>query len=298
MSDCVEVPPRAVSSLIAALEQNDDVKTRVEACAEDLGSIHELATKNMGSLGIEDGDSPVLDTLATTGRVKEEVQQCAEELIQVNENLTQGIDELKRVEVALQRSRKALAKSQAALAISEEDEKLAKMRALYDSLTKLPNRELFEDRLAQGISLAERHDWLLVVMFLDLDSFKSINDTLGHGVGDRVITEVAKRLSNYSRDEDTVCRTGGDEFLYLLVNPPDRETIEQIVDRVATSIARPIDIGTRQLIVTSSIGIAVYPDDGVTGEELIRHADIAMYHARRHKMPWSFFNAVEERRTA
>ena len=119
-------------------------------------------------------------------------------------------------------------------------------------------------------------------MFLDLDGFKKINDTHGHAVGDAVLKEVARRLSLRARDEDTVCRNGGDEFLYLLVDPQGKANIEQVAGLGSTSIAEPIAVGSRQFVVKASIGIAMYPADGASGDELISSADTAMYRAKKH----------------
>jgi two-component system cell cycle response regulator len=164
-------------------------------------------------------------------------------------------------------------------------------KALYDSMTGLPNRGLFDDRLAHAIALATRHAWTLAVMFLDLDRFKSINDTHGHAVGDGVLKEVAKRLLQHARDEDTVCRNGGDEFLYVLMDPRGDENIQRIADSLVKTIGQPIDMGELQPAVKASIGIAVYPDHGATGEQLIRNADAAMYRAKTRMNGCAFFSA-------
>jgi len=160
-------------------------------------------------------------------------------------------------------------------------------------MTGLANRNLFDDRLSSAISLARRHDWMLAVMFLDLDGFKKINDTHGHATGDAVLKEVARRLSLRSRDEDTVCRNGGDEFLYLLVDPQGRENIERIVRMICANIAQPMAIGGLQLAVAASMGVAVYPPDGATGDELIRNADTAMYRAKKNGRGAVFFGDLE-----
>jgi two-component system cell cycle response regulator len=162
----------------------------------------------------------------------------------------------------------------------EKSNKVLEQKALHDSTTGLPNRDLFNDRLTHAIAMAKRHAWTLAVMFLDLDRFKYINDTHGHAVGDAVLKEVAKRLFGHARDEDTVCRNGGDEFLYLLINPQGSENIRRIADALLQTIAQPIDLGDLKPIIETSIGIAVYPDDGTTGEQLIRNADSAMYRAK------------------
>jgi two-component system, cell cycle response regulator len=164
-------------------------------------------------------------------------------------------------------------------------------KALYDSMTGLPNRDLFDDRLAHAIALATRHAWTLAVMFLDLDRFKCINDTHGHAVGDGVLKAVAKRLLQHARDEDTVCRNGGDEFLYILMNPQGGENIQRIAETLVKTIAQPIDMGELQPVINASIGIAIYPDNGTTGEQLIRNADAAMYRAKSLKNGCVYFYA-------
>jgi two-component system cell cycle response regulator len=162
-------------------------------------------------------------------------------------------------------------------------------KALYDSMTGLPNRGLFDDRLAHAIALATRHAWTLAVMFLDLDRFKCINDTHGHAVGDGVLKEVAKRLLQHARDEDTVCRNGGDEFLYVLMNPRGGENIQRIAESLVKAIGQPIDMGELRPVIKASIGIAIYPDNGTTGEQLIRNADAAMYRAKAVTNGCAFF---------
>ena len=154
-------------------------------------------------------------------------------------------------------------------------------KTLHDAATGLPNRRLFDERLTHAIALSKRHDWTLAVMFLDLDRFKNINDTHGHAAGDAVLKEVAKRLLQHARDEDTVCRNGGDEFLCLLMNPQGTANIERIAHALSKSIAKPIDMGDARSVITASIGVAVYPEDGITGDELISHADMAMYRAKK-----------------
>jgi diguanylate cyclase (GGDEF)-like protein len=184
------------------------------------------------------------------------------------------------------------------LATAREGKRKAQLRALHDSTTGLPNRDLFDDRLGHAIAQAKRHDWTLAVMFLDLDRFKCINDTHGHAVGDGVLKEVAKRLLQHSRDEDTVCRNGGDEFLYLLMNPQGSENIERIAGVLLKNIAQPIDMGDLQPVIKASIGIAIYPDNGATGEQLIRNADTAMYRAKKSTTGCVFFNALETEGTS
>jgi two-component system cell cycle response regulator len=174
-----------------------------------------------------------------------------------------------------------------------DSNKVLEHKALHDSTTGLPNRDLFNDRLTHAIALAKRHAWTLAVMFLDLDRFKYINDKHGHAVGDAVLKVVANRLLEHARDEDTVCRNGGDEFLYLLIDPKGRENLGRIADTLLNRIVQPIDLGDLKPAIQASIGIAVYPVDGTTGEQLIRNADTAMYRAKRSVGNRAFFDALE-----
>ena len=184
-------------------------------------------------------------------------------------------------EFSLGQSRIELADSEAALSVAQRQAREAQVRALHDSLTGLPTRELFDDRLAHAIALADRHDWTLAVMFLDLDQFKSINDAHGHSMGDLVLKTIAGRLLQYVRDEDTVCRNGGDEFLYLLMNPRGKDNITHVADSVWRSIAQPVAVGGLEFVIKPSIGIAIYPEHGAGGEQLISGADAAMYRAKK-----------------
>lgn len=140
-------------------------------------------------------------------------------------------------------------------------------------------------------ALQQSHNWTLAVMFPDLDRFKSVNDSHGHAAGDVVLKEIAKRLAREARDEDTVCRNGGDEFLYLLMNPQGRGNVERIAVAIIENLGRAVRVGATLLVVRPSIGIAIYPDDDVDGEELIRHADASMYQAKKLPCGFAFHDA-------
>ena len=152
--------------------------------------------------------------------------------------------------------------------------------AQYDSLTGLPNRLLLNDRLGQAIALAHRHSDQVVVMFLDLDGFKHINDSLGHPTGDKLLQSIAKRLEDSIRAPDTVSRQGGDEFIVLLQELAHPKDAVVVAKRVLAALAEPHSIGDRVLHVTASIGVSLYPDDGLDAETLIKNADTAMYQAK------------------
>lgn len=160
------------------------------------------------------------------------------------------------------------------------EEKLAH-KATHDPLTDLPNRTLFYDRVSQAIARTKRTGKVLAVLFIDLDRFKQINDSLGHQAGDRVLQIVAGRLKSILRDTDTVARLGGDEFLVLINELSIPENTMEIVQKIRESLCRPLSVSGRTLRIDAGIGSAVYPEDGEDGWSLIRHADIAMYRAKK-----------------
>lgn len=152
----------------------------------------------------------------------------------------------------------------------------------HDFLTGLPNRSLFCDRVGQAISLARRHRGQAAVLFLDLDGFKQINDSLGHVAGDRLLQSVAKRLMACVRDPDTVSRYGGDEFAVLLQDVHRHQDALATAGRVLRALGEVHSVDGHQVRVTASIGMSVYPDDGLDAETLIRNADAAMYRAKKN----------------
>jgi diguanylate cyclase (GGDEF)-like protein/PAS domain S-box-containing protein len=155
--------------------------------------------------------------------------------------------------------------------------------AEHDYLTGLPNRTLLLDRLSQAILLAKRHMHLVAVLFLDLDGFKHINDSLGHAIGDEVLQSVARRLRTCMRMPDTVSRQGGDEFVVLLQEVKQPEDVAIAAMRILHALAEQHSIGQHEhLCVTASIGISIYPDDGLDAETLIKNADTAMYQAKEN----------------
>ncbi|WP_158568931.1 MULTISPECIES: PAS domain S-box protein [unclassified Duganella] len=167
--------------------------------------------------------------------------------------------------------------------ITEIDQYRKKVRhlAFYDSLTKLPNRALLFDRIRLEIAHAQRYRDLAGLMILDLDRFKQVNDTLGHGAGDRLLCEVAQRLKYAVRASDTIARLGGDEFGVLLPELRDKGDLETVAGKILQALAEPFHIEGRELFVSCSIGVALFPDDSVEMEALLRYADTAMYFAKK-----------------
>ena len=177
----------------------------------------------------------------------------------------------------------------------------AQMRhmAMHDSLTKLPNRDLLNDRLKQAISRAERHGYEVWVLFLDLDRFKPINDSLGHKAGDELLQIISKRLLTVSRENDTVSRLGGDEFVIVLADFPSGALTTAIISRILDAIAEPVVLEGQQIVISCSIGAAVYPADSINEEQLIEHADAAMYFAKKNgRNNFQFYTASMNERAS
>jgi len=162
----------------------------------------------------------------------------------------------------------------------KQDEQRLESLAHYDQLTGLPNRALFYDRLNQTLARTRWHQQHVAVMFLDLDRFKVINDTLGHDMGDLVLKEVAARLLSLVRDGDTVARLGGDEFAIILVDIATSDDIPNLAQTILGALETPLEIKGQEFFVTTSIGISCHPGDGDDARLLVTNADIAMYHAK------------------
>ncbi len=183
--------------------------------------------------------------------------------------------------------------------INKNTQRSYELQAKRDPLTNLPNRREFRYSLSREISNSQRYDHYGALMYIDLDNFKNVNDSLGHSIGDMLLTQVAQRLSAQARSGDTVFRIGGDEFVYILGNIGETEanairTSQTVATRVIETLAKPIEIGEFSLHITPSIGIAIFPDafDEVTdSENILRHADTAMYRAKKQgRNCYEFFN--------
>jgi len=164
--------------------------------------------------------------------------------------------------------------------------------AQYDGLTELPNRTLFNDRLAQALTMARRNDKKLALLYLDIDRFKHINESLGHSVGDGLLQSVSKRLLACLRASDSVSRQGGDEFVVLLAGIANPEAAATIAEKMLTSLKAPHRVEHNTLHVTASIGVVTYPDDGKDAATLLKNADFAMYQAKAcGRDNYQFFNS-------
>ena len=164
----------------------------------------------------------------------------------------------------------------------KQAEAMIRQMAYYDALTKLPNRTLFHDRLGHTLPRARREKKVLAVLFLDLDGFKSVNDTHGHSAGDELLQQVADRLTRCVRENDTVARMGGDEFMVLLPALNERKHAGRVAEKIISAFQEPFSVGDeeRQITITISIGVSTFPIDGETAEDLIKSADGAMYRSK------------------
>ncbi|MCC2956129.1 EAL domain-containing protein [Massilia sp. IC2-477] len=164
--------------------------------------------------------------------------------------------------------------------------------AHHDPLTGLANRNLLQERLRHAIECAERDGFMVALAFLDLDNFKHINDNFGHDAGDAVLREVAQRLRASMREEDTIARMGGDEFVLLICDPASHAEVAELIERIRRSITAPVRVGEHEIVPGTSIGVSVFPDDGDSLEKMMRAADAAMYHAKTlGKNNFQFYSA-------
>ena len=227
-----------------------------------------------------------LRATAITGPVLE----CVSALDQLQSTLGLEVQRRQQLQLELFDTQTALAQARTELAGTRAGERRAQHLALHDSLTSLPNRRFFGERLNHALGVASSQCRALAVLYLDLDGFKPINDTHGHAIGDELLRVIATRLNRVVRSDDTVGRVGGDEFACVVLNLADRQQVSQLAQKIAEAVSAPCVIGAHQFTVRPSIGIAICPLDGTTAEPLIHRADTAMYRAKRDRIGHAFFD--------
>jgi diguanylate cyclase len=190
---------------------------------------------------------------------------------------------------ALSDVKQELAKVQLDLLKCQSDQQSAQHLALHDALTSLPNGLFFQQKLDQVLTSVKANASSLAVFFVDLDNFKLINDRHGHAMGDEVLRIVGARLKNTLREDDFVCRAGGDEFTCIIRDFSDRDQVVGVASKMHDVVASPLKIGDVTLNVLPSIGVAIWPEHGFTGEALLKHADVAMYQAKRYQLGHAIF---------
>jgi diguanylate cyclase len=224
-------------------------------------------------------------------RKTQQLERQAEELAAAHRQLQlQRVEELSRINAELS----------AEISERREAEAHAHYLATRDSLTGLLNRRALQDQLEHAIEMARRHEEGFALIFLDLDRFKTINDSLGHEVGDELLRQVSNRLREETRKSDTVARLGGDEFVVLMEGLADPELVAELADKLIEAIGRPIMAHSYVLTTSASIGVSVFPQDGINSVDLMKSADLAMYHAKQQgRGNWQYFSAeLNDRITA
>jgi diguanylate cyclase len=258
-------------NLSMVVAHSESIKDMVQVCADDLSDVN-TALKEV--LAIKKSKPSIKNAVKKNTTVENNVQSAVNELNTVNEALKDEVKEREIIQKELEQ------------VIIEKD--IATEASLHDRLTGLPNRALFYDRLEHGLEQAKRHGWNLAVMFLDLDKFKQINDEYGHDIGDKVLLTIANRLKQNTRSNDTICRFGGDEFLYLLIEVKNEHEVLKIIKKLIKTIELPCDDIGPNLIVKASIGISLFPKNADNLEDLIKYADEAMYAAKQGKSGYAF----------
>lgn len=265
------VAPEYVNPLTQVLGQAEHVKDLMDECAEGLSLVN---TALKLEVAVESPTGGIELAIKDSELIEGKVQDAIGKMAMVNASLETAVQSRQDLETQL--------------ATVTKDEAAARHASLHDPLTGLPNRALFENRLEHGLVQARRHERTLALMFIDLDAFKMINDTHGHDVGDAVLQTISDRLRENTREDDTVCRLGGDEFLYLMAEFADKEDVVHVAEKIAAAIQAPCMHAKGTLTVKASIGIATFPHGGTSADALIKSADTAMYKAKRSKSSYAF----------
>jgi diguanylate cyclase len=271
------------------LRKNEQIKETVKEAATELTSVNEI---------LKQEDVPVQvvkNVLAQNEAAEHKVAKAADDLKLVNAELAKELADRIVIESELARTQTDLAEVRDDLSKSQFKVEEAQQIALQDALTGLPNRLSFEQRLDHGLVQAKRHGRRLAVLFIDIDKFKSINDSYGHDLGDQVLLMVANRLKAFVRDEDMVSRWGGDEFVCLLLEVRQDADMARLAERMINRIAEACRFNGPTLSITASIGIAIYPTAGETADILFKNADTAMYKAKETKKRVMLFRESHER---
>jgi diguanylate cyclase len=290
-------------NLSNVIVHSESIKDMVQICAEDLSSVNTVLKKDKSAQPL------IKKAIKKNTTVEIKVQLAVDELDIVNIALKDEVKERKVIEQDLEdvvvekdlvtaqlnianealkdevKDREVIEKKLLEVNVEKD---LATQASLHDTLTGLPNRALFYDRLEHGLEQAKRHDWNLAVMFIDLNKFKKINDEYGHDIGDTVLLTIAKRLKENTRSDDTVCRFGGDEFLYLLMEVKSELEVIKILKKLIKTLELPCDDTGLNLIVKSSIGVSLFPKNADNSKDLVKFADEAMYAAKKNKLGYVF----------
>ncbi len=268
------------------LKKNEKIKRSVKKAASDLTLVNKVLKQDKVTVEVME------QALTQNKDVEHKVTKAAEDLRIVNVKLANEMAERMVIESELVVTKTDLAEVREDLSKAEVDVEIAQQLALQDVLTALPNRASFEQGLEHGLIQAKRHGWRLAVLFIDIDKFKTINDSYGHSMGDQALLTVANRLKSFVRGGDMVSRWGGDEFVCLLLEIKQDADVTRLAEKLVNRIAEPCEFDGTVLSITSSIGIAMYPEDGETADILFKNADTAMYKAKGTENRVVLFRAI------
>ncbi len=261
-------------SLGHVLKKNEKIKESVKKAASDLTLVNEVLEQEQVSVQVME------QALIQNKDVEQKVAKAADDLKVVNVKLANEMAERSVIESELAEMKTDLAEVRDDLSKAQVKVEVAQQIALQDALTGLPNRASFEPALDHGLIQAKRHGRGLAVLFIDIDKFKSVNDSYGHDMGDHVLLMVAERLKVFVRGGDMVSRWGGDEFVCLLLEVKQEVDVARLAQQLVNRIAEPCEFNGMVLSIAISIGIAIYPADGETADILFKNADTAMYEAK------------------
>jgi diguanylate cyclase len=272
--------PASNASLERVLKKNEKIKETVKKAASELTSVNEVLKQEKG---VEIPVEIIKEVITQNKEVEYKVAKAATDLHQVNAELAKEMAERVALESELADAKVDLADVRDDLSKSQAQEEKTRKSALQDALTGLPNRVSLEQSLDNGLTQAKRHGWGLAVLFIDIDKFKSINDTYGHDMGDKVLIMLANRLKSVVREEDMISRWAGDEFVCLLLEVKQEADVTRLAQKMVKRISESFEFNGTVLSISISIGIAIYPADGKTADMLFKNADTAMYKAKGSK---------------
>jgi diguanylate cyclase (GGDEF)-like protein len=275
--DLKKTVPGKNASLERVINRNEKIKETVKEAANELTSVNEVLKQGKE---VKIPVQIIKEAITQNKEVEYKVAKAADDLHQVNTELAKEVAERIVIETELSDVKDDLADVREELSESIAKEEKSRNIAIHDALTGLPNRVLFEEHLDHGLIQAKRHGWKLAVLFIDIDNFKSINDSHGHDLGDKVLLTVADRLQSATRSEDTVSRWGGDEFVCLLLEVKQEADVARLAELMVKRISETFEFKGVVLSIRVSIGIAIYPADGETADILFKNADKAMYKAK------------------
>jgi diguanylate cyclase (GGDEF)-like protein len=286
--DAGQIAPAQSDSLGRVLGRSKRIKEAIKQAASRLTSVNAaLKQRKRASSSVK----TIQDAIIQNEDVEAKVARAADDLGEVNSALAVKVAEQTVVESELADTRSDLADTREDLSRSQAIEGETRQLSLHDTLTGLPNRALFEEGLDHALAQAKRHGWGLALLFVDIDEFKSINDSLGHDVGDKALVMVADRLRSSVRDQDIVSRWGGDEFACLLLEVKREGDAVRVAEKMVGRIAEDCEFSEAVPSMRASIGIAMYPADGETADMLFKKADTAMYRAKGAEKRVALFSA-------